>query len=265
MQTSTIIKTEAITLRIAPFSNTSHIVTWITPNHGKTATIIKGACRPKSPVFGQYDIGFLCELLFYARNHNGLHIVRECSTIDSRKKSRGNWQITSAISYLCHLTSIATPDGAHAPELYNLLSSALTLATSSHQLNRILFQFELQLLKILGISPQLDNCTSCRANMALHRDFYFSAARGGILCAACHASAHPADTLNVSGDTLNLLRHWQSSGRFPATQSIPDSTAQNQIQYLLGSFLTYHIDLSPTSRNIAYLTANIPPSAPTPI
>ena len=262
MQTSTIIKTEAITLRIAPFSNTSHIVTWLTPHHGKTATVIKGACRPKSPVFGQYDIGFLCELLFYARNHNGLHIVKECSTIDSRRICRGNWQITSAISYLCHLAAIATPDGAHAPELYSLLASALTQVTTAPHLNSILFQFELQLLKILGISPQLNNCTSCRTKTNRHQNLYFSATAGGVLCAPCHALSHPPDTLNISGSTLALLQRRQSSTKLHAVKGIPDSTTtQNQIQYLLGSFLTYHIDLSPTSRSITYQTANIPKSS----
>ena len=38
-----IIKTEGIVLAIRPWSRTSHIVTWLTPDHGCVTTLVKGA------------------------------------------------------------------------------------------------------------------------------------------------------------------------------------------------------------------------------
>ena len=40
-------KTEAICLDIRPWSRTSHIVRWMTPE-GPVTTVVKGAVRPKS-------------------------------------------------------------------------------------------------------------------------------------------------------------------------------------------------------------------------
>ena len=40
-----IIKTEGIVLAIRPWSQTSHVVTWLTPDHGPVTTLVKGAVR----------------------------------------------------------------------------------------------------------------------------------------------------------------------------------------------------------------------------
>jgi recombinational DNA repair protein (RecF pathway) len=294
MPASTIVKTEAITLRVAPFSNTSHMVTWLTPEHGKIATAIKGACRPKSPVFGQYDIGYLCELLFYARERNGIHIVKECSTLDARDHCRGDWQRTSAISYLCHLASVATPDGAHAPELYSLLAACLnhlTPATTKHlpflktsafrtptvdrlssadrsqgaalesptslHLPALLLWFELQLLALLGLPPQLLHCTSCTQAVDTEGVTLFSTTHGGILCKACKPTVNRAVLLPLSGDALAILRRWQATHDFPRLPT-PRYTQQKQeqIQAIMASFMSHYLDLAPECCRIAYKMIN---------
>ena len=43
-----IARTEGLVLRIMPFSRTSQVVAWFTPDCGRMATLVKGAQRPKS-------------------------------------------------------------------------------------------------------------------------------------------------------------------------------------------------------------------------
>ena len=259
MPASTIVKTEAITLRVAPFSNTSHMVTWLTPEHGKIATAIKGACRPKSPVFGQYDIGYLCELLFYARERNGIHIVKECSTLDARDHCRGDWQRTSAMSYLCHLASVATPDGAHAPELYSILAACLghVATTTTKTLPALLLWFELQLLALLGLPPQLTHCTICTQAVATEDVTSFSTTHGGILCKACKPTVNRTVLLPLSGAALAILRRWQATHDFPRLPT-PRYTQQEQeqIQAIMTSFMSHYLDVAPECCRIAYKMIN---------
>ena len=42
MTAGTIEKTEGIVLRVTPFSTTSHVVVWLTPDRGRLPTAIKG-------------------------------------------------------------------------------------------------------------------------------------------------------------------------------------------------------------------------------
>jgi recombinational DNA repair protein (RecF pathway) len=228
-------------------------------------------------MFGQYDIGYLCELLFYERDHNGIHIIKECSTVDSRDSCRGNWQLTSAVSYLCHLAEIATPDGAHAPELYELLADTLQRIASSparqwgsdnrpavpdqevdsltqraSHIPPLLFWFELQLLDLLGVPPQIQRCTSCGCATATELTA-FSARRGGAICKRCESLASAAELESLPGDVLAILRRWQSAGTFDALSTISYSDLQRQqMNRLLGAFLVYHLDLAPECRSVAY-------------
>lgn len=256
MPTSAIIKTEAITLRVAPFSNTSHVVTWLTPTHGKIATVVKGACRPKSLMMGQYDIGFLCELLFYERERNGVHVIKECSVINAREVIRGNWQLTAATSYLCHLASIVTPEAGHAPELYRLLRHSLSRLSSLAPQHRQLFLawFELRLLSVLGVPPLLTNCTLCNAPVEAHQGSLFSAAYGGFICSRCKdASRNSHALLQVAGDTIALMRRLMAASDFRLLVSLKCKDSQySSIGRCLGAFLEHHVDLAPENRAVAH-------------
>jgi len=256
MPTSAIIKTEAITLRVAPFSNTSHVVTWLTPKHGKIATVVKGACRPKSLMMGQYDIGFLCELLFYERERNGIHIIKECAVIDARETIRGNWQLTAALSYLCHLASIVTPEAGHAPELYSLLRQSLSLLADLPPQQRRLFLawFEFRLLSTLGVPPLLTDCTLCSAAVETQEGALFAAAYGGFICSQCRdAGGNSHAVLQVAGDTIALMRRLLSAADFQLLVSLKCKDSQhNNIGHCLGAFLEHHVDLAPENRTVAH-------------
>jgi recombinational DNA repair protein (RecF pathway) len=118
-------------------------------------------------------------------------------------------------------------------------------------------------MKTLGISPQLNSCTACRTNISTHEHTHFSAANGGIICNSCHASSRPQDSRYLSGDTLAILRRWQASHDFKLMQNCNCNPKQKQeIEHILGSFLPYHLDLSPACRAVAYQTINIPVSTP---
>ena len=108
LTTPQILRTEAIALRVSPFSRTSHVVTWLSPEHGRLATVVKGACRPKSAFLGQYDLFATCELLFYRRDHDGAHAIRECSPLEPRDELRDDWRRVTTASYLCDLLARVT-------------------------------------------------------------------------------------------------------------------------------------------------------------
>ena len=81
-------KTKAIVLRITPYSKTSQIVSWITPDHGRLTTLVKGACRPKSAFLGQYDLFYTCEVIFYKNDRHTVHIMKEQGNI--QRELEGN-------------------------------------------------------------------------------------------------------------------------------------------------------------------------------
>ncbi|HBA83616.1 MAG TPA: DNA repair protein RecO [Verrucomicrobia bacterium] len=248
-----ILKTTAIVLRYAPFSNTSRMVSWLSPDYGKITTTIKGSQRPKSMFLGQYDLFYTCELLFYAHEHRQSHIIRECTPLKTRDRFRQDWNACAVASYLTDLIARISPADAPHPELFELLDSGLDFLAESGATESFVFWFELRLLDRLGLTPRLQNCMDCARDLTAGvQGMGFSYARGGILCPACAREKH-SSVLPLAPDILAMLRGWQRARTAQNAVTIQHTSRQVQkVSGLLGIFLGYHLDTALNSRTIAF-------------
>lgn len=260
-----ILQSQAIAIRISPFSNTSHVVSWLTPDHGRLATVIKGARRPKSRFLGQYDQFYTCELLFYEKHQNNLHIAKECAPTKLRTPFRSDWRLAACASYLCDLTWRVSRENLPQPGIYTLLDTTLDFLASSTTVNaHIPIWYELHLLGWLGIAPHFNSCVLCRGSLPPNR-FSLSIHAGGTVCHNCVANrAEPVS--EVSPATLAMLRHWQNS-QTPRV-ALNTRTAQpiaREASATLLKLLNYHLDMHSKARSIALdLITNSPSTSATP-
>ncbi len=151
------IRSEAICLAIRPWSQTSHVVTWLTLR-GRLGTVVKGAVRPKSFFLGQYDLNYTCDILYYARAHGDLHALRECAPINRRDALRDDFRKLALAGHFRRLVADYAPTGPEAVAWYDALDSALDAlcGNSSISLVRRLLRFELDVLHLQGLSPELE-------------------------------------------------------------------------------------------------------------
>ena len=246
-------KTTGIVMRVSPFSKTSHVVTWLTSDHGKISTAVKGAVRPKSAFLGQYDLFYSCEVLYYARERGGAHILRECSPLNTRHLLRTDWRAVSCASYFCDLASRSCPPGAPNREFFHLLDRTLTLLCQKCASIPTLLWFELKAMDVTGLAPRLLGCLDC--NRPLPEDdspVEFSCSRGGVLCARCAGNRAGSALTSISGRTLVIMQKLQESSS-PDNGESADIAGPDLIQIanLLGAFLEYHAHSSLPSRAIA--------------
>ncbi|MBP7829504.1 MAG: DNA repair protein RecO [Kiritimatiellae bacterium] len=246
-----IVKTTALVLRCYPFSNTSRIVSWLTPDQGRIMTMVKGSQRPRSAFLGQYDLFYTCELVFHRRDRGGLHIARECAPLKTRPRLRRDWKAAATASYITGLTARAVPPEAPQAGLFSLLDSALDHLEAAGSGEAFVFWFELRLLEQLGLSPRLRQCAACGGELSPRRAD-FVAARGGLLCADCAGKTAGEPRPRVGGDILGMLAAWQQA-RAPQGPLRTRCGARQKaaIEALLGGFLVYHLDLQPVGRREA--------------
>jgi DNA repair protein RecO (recombination protein O) len=255
-----IVKTDAIVANIWPFSETSHVVSWLTADYGRISTIIKGAQRPRNFFLGQYDLFYTCELLFYLRLFQGLHIVKECFPLKPRERFRTDWRGTACASYFTGLTAKMVPLYAPHKNIYLLLDKALDFFASGKNVEVGLYWFEIKLLSLLGFMPVLNACLQCRRPLVANGvgrpaaggmfSVAFSAARGGVLCPRC--SGGTASMARIAPDTLALLRFWQSLRNIEAVRNIVcDERQKKNVALILGSFLKHHLETENIERDIA--------------
>jgi DNA repair protein RecO len=253
-----LIKTEAICLNVRPFSKTSHMVTWLTRSNGCLTTPVKGAQRPKSAFLGKYDLGYTCELIFYAHGRNGVHHIRECTPLSFREALHTQWYRATAASYACDLT-LRTTHGEQANDaLYITLTTILETLQhcTRHEAALALLWYECRLLTLLGVAPDFTPCPHCAPSSFIT----FSMEEGRAICEH-HPSRQQRPPVMSLHDDVRALFHTFSNATLPDTLQIArDSNRLDDLgrpepfvgmfglRRFLGVFMTEHLDLLPGPR-----------------
>ena len=255
-----IIQTQAIVLQIRPWSQTSHMVTWLTPDHGKVVTSVKGACRPKSAFLGQYDLFYTCDLLFYRREHDGVHAIRECAPSVLREPLRKRWRHTAVAAYLADLTARVTVIHQEDAALFSLLTHALDrlAAAPDSDPREVMIRYETHLLRLLGFMPDLTTCPICHPP---ERPWLrFSLPSGRFLCPhlARIQTGEAALSLHRSVRDLFLDVARSEFGTFADNAAGPYASKKNTaeanlllgLSRFLGMFITFHLDVPSAVRRV---------------
>ena len=250
-----IAKTDAIPIRISSFGGTSQIVTWLTADYGKISTTIKGAQRPKRVGGGQYDLGYLCELLFYEREISGLHTFKDCVAMETRKSIRGRWQKTALLSYFCLLAGSGSLPLVQNPHLYQILLTALQALERTHLLTHLMLWFEFQLLSLHGTAPQLQHCTICKRQPV--EPILIAPQAGGLICPTCNTHRGLA-TYPLPQETLRLLQLLQRLQKpIPPTNISMQQQVPGQGITAVGQFTSLWMDVAPHARSITIQMATL--------
>jgi DNA repair protein RecO (recombination protein O) len=247
---SRLTKTRGIVVRHAPHSESSRIVHWLTEDHGKLTTIAKGAMRPRSAMMGAFDQLYTCELIYYAQERDAVFVTREIAPLQERSRFRSDWRAAMAGFYLTDLTARVMPQHEPSPEIFSMLDDALNEMNGRGCTAPMIFIYELRLLGLLGLSPKLDHCASCRREFSAGSTLRFSTQRGGIVCTSC---ASENDSIETGADILAILHHWQRGTGWNIARTARCNDQQLiSIRSLLGNFIVYHLDIPANCRTTTF-------------
>jgi DNA repair protein RecO (recombination protein O) len=147
-----VLQTPAILLRRTRLTETSLIVTWLTPGHGRIKTVAKGALRPKSKLAGVLDLFHLCEIQFLPSRTSELHSLREAALLNAFPGIRTEYSRISLGAYAVELIERSTETDFPMPEIFNLLERALGYLNHNPASRRALHHFESELVRVLGMT-----------------------------------------------------------------------------------------------------------------
>jgi DNA repair protein RecO (recombination protein O) len=142
-------------LRTRPLTETSLIVNWLTPDHGRIATVAKGARRPKSPFAGKLDLFYLAEFTFSRSRRSELHTLREVGLKETHPALRTEIAYLQQAAYAAALIEQATETDTPVPGMFHLLHGLLEFVPHQPPLPQTVFALELKLLHELGLAPDL--------------------------------------------------------------------------------------------------------------
>ena len=209
---------EALILAVSDYSETSQIVTLFTEHNGKLRALAKGSKRPKSPFGGPLDRLQLVQAVFTVRAHGSLGLLTELAQRETFDGLRTNLKNFYAASYAAELVIAATPDLDPQPELFGILADTLRRLSSTPDSAILVFRFEVRLLGLLGLRPQLDQCVACHRPRESARGGFFSPAASGLLCRQCAQRPQDApagrqpSSFKVAGKALDALLFLAAAG-----------------------------------------------------
>jgi DNA repair protein RecO (recombination protein O) len=146
-------RSQGIILRLHPFSETSLIVRWLTPDLGRVATLARGSLRPKSPLRGRLDLCYLAQLTLVPSRRGTLHTLKEVELRETFPLLRHNYDALRHAAYAVQLIERVTETDTPLPGLFELLLDFLTdLAQHGPDTLRVL-AVELRLLAWSGQAP----------------------------------------------------------------------------------------------------------------
>jgi len=202
-----LVKDVGICLARRDYSETSQISTIFTRDHGKVRGIAKGSRRPRSKFSQGLELLSRGQLVFSSpRTGSGLITLTEWTLQDSYQQLRRSLQRLYRAYYLAKLVDLFTEELDPHQRLYDLFSQALANLSAYDSWGDLL-TFQLNLLREVGLSPQLSGCVRCGVSGSaplVEPSGHLSFTEGGILCPACAGAITEKSRVMPLG--LELLR-----------------------------------------------------------
>jgi DNA repair protein RecO (recombination protein O) len=190
-------KTTALVIRAVEFSETSLVVTLFTRDFGKIGALAKGARRLKSPFESALDLLALCRIVFLRKTSEALDLLTEAKLMRRFRPPGRNLAALYAAYYVAELLDTLTNRYDPHQELFDLSNATLLALANGESVVRYLLRFELQMLRILGHVPSLENCVECGGCVEPSGRVAFGLADGGVLCDHCRAGKHHVALLSA--------------------------------------------------------------------
>lgn len=181
------------------------MLTILTPNYGKISCVAKGARRPQSALLAGTQLFCFGEYLMY-KGTNTYHI-NSCEAIEIFYNLRTD---LDKLKYAIHINKIiqdVTEENENCYKILQLfLNTLYTISESDKDKGFILGVFKLRLLCILGFTPRILKCTSCKDENNLNK---FSIKDNGFKCEAC--GRQDKSTIDMSESTKNAIKYTVSA------------------------------------------------------
>ncbi|HBJ38816.1 MAG TPA: DNA repair protein RecO [Planctomycetaceae bacterium] len=181
-------QTDAIVLRMVPFSETSLIVTLYTRDLGRISALAKGARRPKSPFEGSLDLLSVCRIVVICKSSDALELLTEAKLQRRFRAAQKSLVRLYCGYYVAEMLRLWTDDGASSDELYDLTLRTIQNIDGDGDALRAVVQFELSAMRILGNVPATQSCVCCGQDIDPDgARVAFAYELGGVLCQECRS------------------------------------------------------------------------------
>lgn len=158
----TLVHTEAIVLRTYNLAEADRIVVCLTRSAGLVRAVARGARRMKSRFGASLEPFTFINLDFYERENRELVSISQAEIAKSNFDLAAQPEAAEALGYIAELVSEFAPPHEANEKLYRMVTACVeALAPMAGRPELVLRYFEIWLLRIAGLFPDLQRCVRC--------------------------------------------------------------------------------------------------------
>ncbi len=232
-------KNEGILLRRQDLRETSILLTFYTRDFGKIKGIVRGVRGSRSIFAGAaYELFVLDEIVFYERKNGEIFTISQCDLVKYFNPIRASLDKLSFASYIIELLDSVTGFSDKNSEVFDLTLKSLDLLSGDTSPRRVARIFEIKLLGLLGLMPNMQECVNCGDDSGSNPRF--SLRHGGLICKKCLDSDKMA--VSILPGTVKYMDHVRSSPFERAAMVKVAAEVGKELERLLRRYLDYHIE-----------------------
>lgn len=196
-----VIATDALVLRTHKLGESSKVVVLLTRERGKARAVAKGARGPKSRYQSALEPLSEVRVSLYGRQGAELFRLGQCELLRSAFAASGRGLETAmALSYFAELIDAFAQEGESEDAVYRLATSVVRAAEEGRDVVVLGRYLEAWLLRLDGVYPPLDRCSSCGGPLP-DGELAYHAPAHGFVCDGCG----PAAGMRLSAGTRAFL------------------------------------------------------------
>ncbi|WP_349407866.1 DNA repair protein RecO [Pseudalkalibacillus sp. SCS-8] len=226
-----LIKTEAIVIRTTDYGESNKVLTVYTKDFGKMGIMARGAKKTKSRLSSVSQL--FTHAHFLIQKGSGLGSLSQGEIIHSYRGIKQDIIKTAYGAYMVEFLDKVVEENKPSSALFEFLSLSLNYLDEGIDPDILKAIFEMKMLRISGVGPQVDRCVICGKREG---NFSFSIGEGGFLCQQCrHADPHSAPLSTQTARLLNLFYHIDIA-------RLGNVSVKNETKEVLQRILTTYVD-----------------------
>ena len=230
-------RAEALVLKNMPLGEADLLVTLFSREAGKLRAVAKGARRSTAKLVGHLEPLTLTRLAL-SRGRT-LDVISQAETLQNFTPLKSSLTAISRGLQVAELVDGFGSEASPNEPLYDLARSTLESIGESPEDELPLLHFQLHLLGVSGLMPELLNCVECRGDIEPDRHRY-SADGGGVYCPDCTPDQAALRPLSLRA--LKVLRLLARSDAATLPSLTLDDTLTQELRAILTGTLQYWLD-----------------------
>lgn len=157
-----LVNTDAIVLRTYNLAEADRIVLCLTRDAGLVRAVAKGARRMKSRFGAALEPFTFIRLDFYEKENRELVTISQVEILKSNFDLAAHPDSTDSLAYIAELVSEFAPPHEANDKLYRMVKACVeALASFADRPEMVVRYFEVWLLRLAGLFPDLRDCSEC--------------------------------------------------------------------------------------------------------